>query len=488
MSILNKSMVVSREQAVVEIMAFYDRVHASRSDKHRPLRVVMPAAVSQSEAAIVAAIEWACTEGACGHAKLGLPCKNIRLLLMHLTKTYDIPDGKKVNFQNPFLSLHDRDMYLGSEPGVPPVLSAMECSFREVGARYARLRPHAIVTQATARVKYVNDEPCVSLGGSADYVLKLIRETAAMLFVQRNDNQPWINGNEIPLARIDGQVRHDSALYQAPAPPKRSKQNDAVNEMIALNVVKTLIEVNKEKGGKGLVLQLGVGALPNLILEMILKTAPKGLIRGIRSEVIINAMRFLPSGIPITGTLLLGDQELVNWADDNPFVSLIGVEETNSPILAEQHDVVSINQVMAVTPRGGCTANVGRRYSGVGGGADFGNWPGITRIVVLAAAAYDRDGKPKRNNIAVWPGRGDIVSVVDAFMPDYIITNLGVFCTQPGVDDEWEFYGTEEEVAEGLITIAEPCFEDTIREVIETGKLSPESRTIPPVNARVLVA
>lgn len=422
-----------------DLIAFLDKLHAARDDKETPLRVVVPAAGSQPDLTrmIVYANRWG----------------GLHILGMHYTRDYSemalawLERGVDVRFFSPFMSHGDRAMKKAG------VLDVFDRPFGRVGMHYAAMKPHAIITETTLPLEsVVTGAPFrVSMGASADYTLGLIRTTDIPLLILPNGSQPWLKGNEFPLSRvagIDWSIPIDGRpVYSAGGKPAAT---DPVTTAIADNVLEIMAGFPY-----GLPYQFGVGEIPNSIIAR----APEGKIGSFSTEVLTAAMRGF-FGM-MTGTLVLGDADLLEWVDGNPSAFLREVEYTNheAPSLM---DVVSVNQAMAITLDGAPIVGVGKWYSGVGGSADFATNPTGTRILVLRAT-HKGESTILLNSDHRWRQ----FSAAAAHHPDYVVTEYGWRNLNPHrrADGTW-FYGTSREIAEALTEIAAPEHRDGLRKAI----------------------
>lgn len=437
---------------VTELIQFLDVIHEQRSDTHAPLRIVVPAAASQPELAITAIIHYA------------RRWNGVRFLGMHYTRSYELENDDPVRFTSPYFSGPDRVMYFDRRPGHQPHLDVIDTSFGRVGRLYEKMHPHAIITQATVKTKVLGDVEYVSMGGSADYTHRFITETDIPLLVLHNANQPWLNGNLIPMGRITARTRFDSHVHGIPAASK-DEHTTALFEQIAEYVINVMRKLKEERGEK-LTVQMGVGVLPNFITGM---AAGEDLIGRVWSEVIINAMMALDC--ELAGTLVLGDDELYEWVNDNPKVQLLSVEKTNNQGIVNALELVSIIQAMQVTLGGGTIVGKGKRHSGPGGAPDFGRSDEAERFIVMPSARYDREGNPLSSNIVLGANPLDHQVLLPMDRPNYVATEHGVANLLPHVrEDGTVFTATAEEVALELIRVAHPAFREELwRQAFEAG-------------------
>lgn len=134
----------------------------------------------------------------------------------------------------------------------------------------------------------------------------------------------------------------------------------------------------------GSVIQLGIGAMPNLVGKMLAESDVKDL--GMHTEMLCDAYLDMYKAGKLTNrnksidwgkgvwSFGLGSKELYDWVDHNPGLASYPVEYTNSPWVMAQHDrLIAINGCIEVDLYGQVSAeSVGSRHiSGTGGQLDF---------------------------------------------------------------------------------------------------------------------
>ena len=184
---------------------------------------------------------------------------------------------------------------------------------------------------------------------------------------------------------------------------------------------------------------------------------------GVHSEILTSAMVDLYKRGVITGkhktlqpeklvaTGMFVDPEDYAFMDENPVVELRDAFYTNNPtVIAQQKNMVAINNALAVDLTGQVTAEAfgTQMYSGVAGQLDFvlGAYlsPGGRSITVLP---YTARGGTISRIVSMFP-EGQIVSLPRTYI-DYIVTEYGIASLSGR---------TERQRAEALIAIAHPDF------------------------------
>ncbi|MBV7441765.1 4-hydroxybutyrate CoA-transferase [Weeksellaceae bacterium TAE3-ERU29] len=208
-----------------------------------------------------------------------------------------------------------------------------------------------------------------SIGVSVD-LSKAAMESAKIIIAQVNPNVPRVFGEGyIHINQIDYAVEHTSSLAEVPSPAP-SENDITIGKHIA-----NLIE-------DGSNLQIGIGALPNVVLHNLNNHKNLGIHTEIFSDGILPLVK---SGVingknknidkeKIVGTFLFGTKDLYDFVDDNPSVLLKPSSYTNNPcIIGQNEKAVAINSAIEIDLTGQiCAESIGNyQFSGVGGQLDF---------------------------------------------------------------------------------------------------------------------
>ena len=209
----------------------------------------------------------------------------------------------------------------------------------------------------------------VSLGVSVDVSLAAL-QSAKIVIAQVNAAMPRTRGDGvIHLSSIDFLVEHDEPLPMAPYPAPNPTEL-AVGAHLAALIP------------DGATLQLGIGALPNAVLQCLgqhkdlgvhTEMFSDGLIPLLQSGVVNNSRKTLLPGVTVS-SFLFGSQGLYDFVDDNPAIVMKEMSWVNDPDhIAQNPQVVAINSAIEIDLTGQvCADSIGQRlYSGVGGQADF---------------------------------------------------------------------------------------------------------------------
>jgi len=305
-----------------------------------------------------------------------------------------------------------------------------------------------------------------SLGPSVD-VTRAAVDHAHSIIALVNPQMPRAHGDTfVPLARITRAVQWDAPLYTvAPTEP------NAVHRRIGQKVAE-LIE-------DGATLQLGIGAIPDAVLQALTdrrdlgihsEMFADGVLDLVERGVITGARKSLNRG-KIVASFVIGSQRVLDFIHDNPAVELRPSDYTNDPQIIRQFSgMVAINSALQVDLTGQiCAESVGPlMYSGVGGQLDFltgaARAPRGKPIVALPATARPRHlpDPPAPGDLA--PSNGCISRIVPSLAPGAAVTttraHVHYVATEYGVA---YLHGADlAERARRLIAIAAPEFREPL--------------------------
>ncbi len=283
---------------------------------------------------------------------------------------------------------HDHSFFIGSNVReavqnnradyIPVLLSELGSIFRE------RVIPLDVALISVSRP---NAHGYVSLGVSVDVSLAAL-QSARIVIAQVNDCLPYTNGDGvIHRNELDFLVE-----YAEPLPittyPTASPAELAVGAQVAALVP------------DGATLQLGIGALPNAVLQCLhhhrhlgvhTEMFSDGLIPLLESGAVDNSCKAVLPGCTVS-SFLFGSQRLYDFVNHNASVVMKEMNWVNDPQrIALNPKVVAINSAIEIDLTGQvCADSIGQRmYSGVGGQADFilgaAHSPGGFPIIAMTA-------------------------------------------------------------------------------------------------------
>jgi acyl-CoA hydrolase len=257
----------------------------------------------------------------------------------------------------------------------------------------------------------------VSLGTEVNILpaaIETVRARGGIVIAQANKNMPYTYGdaqiyeNEIDfLVEIDEPLTEHHPLHLTP---------------IARAIGEKIAELVKDQS----TLQMGIGAVPDAVLEL-LKTR-KGL--RIWTEMFsdgvldLHKAGALDSEVPITASFIFGSKELYDWLNLNRRVQMLRTEKTNDPSqIAKQARMTSVNAALQVDLYDQANASRvrGQIYSGFGGSTDF-----------IVGALHSRGGQSFMA-LPSWHGKpnsSNIVPLIDealtSFQHSYVVTEQGI--------------------------------------------------------------
>ncbi len=306
-----------------------------------------------------------------------------------------------------------------------------------------------------------------SLGSSVD-VTRAAVDHAGLVIGLVNPHVPRTHGDSfLPVSRLDYAVRWEAPLYTV-----ERKVPDEVQLQIGRHVA-GLVE-------DGATLQLGIGAIPDAVLQALTDRRDLGVHSEMFSDgvldlvergVITGARKTLDRG-KIVASFVVGSQRLLDFVHDNPMVELHPSDYTNDTRTIRQFEhMVAINSAIQVDLTGQvCAESIGTHlYSGVGGQMDF-----------LRGAALAKDGRPiialpstaraphasgiKASRALLEPVDGLVSRIVPVLTPGAAVTtsraHVHYIATEYGVA---ALHGRDlAERARSLIAIAAPQFREDL--------------------------
>jgi itaconate CoA-transferase len=290
-----------------------------------------------------------------------------------------------------------------------------------------------------------------SFGTGNDYSTKVAR-AAKRLIVEVNENMPRVNGAgaELHVSEVDAIVENNVPLLELPV-----RGPTAEDEVIGRTIASLVPD--------GACLQMGVGALPNLVcaelkarndLGIHTEALNPGLVDLVRAGVVNNRRKTIDRGKTLF-TFAMGQKEMYDFLNDNPAIASAPVDYVNDPrIIAQNDSVVSINATIQIDLTGACNSEhmLGHQYSASGGQLDFvrGAYASKGGKSIIAARSTAAKGKVSR----IVP-RLDGPVTTPRIDTHYIVTEFGVVNLK-GLSST--------ERALKLIELAHPEFRDELTE------------------------
>jgi itaconate CoA-transferase len=209
-----------------------------------------------------------------------------------------------------------------------------------------------------------------SLGTGNDYSSKVAR-AAHHLLVEVNEHMPRVSGPgaHLHVSEVEAIVENHVPLLELPLRTP-APEDITIGRMIA------------EMIPNGACLQMGVGALPNLVCSQLdnrndlgihTEALCPGMVDLIKAGVVTNRRKALNAGKTVF-TFAMGQKAMYDFLDDNPAVESHPVDYVNDPhVIARNDNVVSVNATLQIDLTGACNSEhlLGHQYSASGGQLDF---------------------------------------------------------------------------------------------------------------------
>jgi len=287
--------------------------------------------------------------------------------------------------------------------------------------------------------------------------IKSAAEKSKIIIGQINTEMPRSLGDSfIHINKIDYIVEKNEPIKELPQiDPNTSKEFLEIYDKIGTNIAKLIDD--------GSTLQMGIGAIPDAVMNYLADKKDLGIHTEMFSDGIIDLVeqgiingeqKTLHPGKIIAG-FVLGTRRVYDFIDNNPVIEFHPQEYVNDPfVIAKNRKMVAINSAIEVDLTGQvCSDSMGTRlYSGIGGQVDF-----IRGAVhsdggkgIIALPSITKDGKISRIVPKLRSGAGVVTSRGDVH---YVITEYGVALL---------FGKSIKERARELIKISHPKFRDEL--------------------------
>jgi acyl-CoA hydrolase len=290
----------------------------------------------------------------------------------------------------------------------------------------------------------------VSLGASIDCTLTAARH-ARHIIAEVNPRMPRALGDTfLHISELSATVETCHPLPEMPAPAP-SPEHLLVAEHVAALIP------------DGATLQVGIGGIPNAVLERLRdrrdlgihsEMCPDAVVPLIEAGVITGARKSVHPGKVIAG-FVLGTRRLFDFIDNNPMFEFHPTSYVNDPFLIARNDsMIAINSALQVDLSGQvCADSIGPvPYSGFGGQLDFvrgaGRSKGGKAIIALPSTA--KNGTVSRIVPMLDPGAGVVTTRADVH---YVVTEYGAAYLRGK---------SLRQRAQALIAIAHPCFREAL--------------------------
>jgi butyryl-CoA:acetate CoA-transferase len=311
--------------------------------------------------------------------------------------------------------------------------------------------------------------------GTSNSISMAMCEASKVVIAEVNEAVPQCLGGareSIHISQIDYIVHGDNRpLIQLPETPVSD-----VDRKIAQIVMN---EIHDRA-----CLQLGIGAMPNIVGDLIAKSDLKDL--GIHTEMLVDSFVDMYNNGNITGkyksvdkgkivyTFAMGTKKLYDFLHSNPVCASYPVSYTNDPFRIAQNDnVIAINNAVEIDLYGQvCSESSGvRQISGTGGQFDFifGAYRSAGgKGLICLKSANEVDGRIVSRITPILPPGAAVT--VPRSITNYVVTEYGIAMLKGKTT--WQR-------AEELINIAHPAVRDELVKMAEIQKIWVRSSKIP---------
>ncbi|NLW91825.1 MAG: butyryl-CoA:acetate CoA-transferase [Syntrophomonadaceae bacterium] len=365
------------------------------------------------------------------------------------------PEQKSFQYFSWFFTALDRKM---GEYGLATHLPANyhEANLMATDTSLAHIWPTVWVAQTTPMDK----NGCFNFGLGCSHNRGLAVNSKRLAIVEVNQNMPrCLGGNDeyMHISEIDYIVEgSNTPIFTIPAAGAPTPEETKIAEYIMAEIP------------NGACVQLGIGAMPNLLGNMIADSDLKDL--GVQSEMFCDAYVAMYDKGKITNAkksydtnkstyaFCLGTQDTYDFLDDNPLCGACNVNYTNNPTNIAMHDnVIGINNILEIDLLSQvCSETSGlRQISGTGGQLDFiigaFHSKGGKGFLAFSSTFKDKEGKVhSRVRPMLTPGA---VVTVPRTTVHYLVTEYGI-ANMKGLST----WGR----AEAVIGLAHPDFRDEL--------------------------
>ena len=281
--------------------------------------------------------------------------ESLETYTLHMLNAHgDLPDRPGVTLETAFVGPGMRGK--ANLSYVPSRLSMVPLLY------FGPLQPDVVLLHTT-----VPRDGRVSLGIEVNVLpaaVEAVRSRGGIVVGMMNPRMPYLYGDaEMLTGHFDYLVEVDTPLpaIRASAPDERSRA-------IGGNVAEMIDD--------GACMQLGIGAVPDAVLESLkghreLTVWSEMISDGVHS---LERAGALSKKRPIVSSFIFGSNELYEWIDGNHRIRMLRTEKTNDPALIARHPrMTSVNAALQVDLFGQTNASSirNRIYSGFGGQTDF---------------------------------------------------------------------------------------------------------------------
>lgn len=286
---------------------------------------------------------------------------------------------------------------------------------------------------------------------------KSAAENARYVIAQINPQMPRALGDcFIHINKLSAIVEADVPLFEL---PQFAPNVNTTEYLVAQKIGEYIAELIED----GSTLQMGIGMIPDAVLNFLVNKRDLGIHTEMFSDgvvdlvergIINNEKKTLHRG-KIVASFVLGSKRTYNFLDNNPLCEFHPSDYVNDVfVIAQNEKMVAINSAVEVDLTGQvCSDSIGfRLYSGFGGQLDF--IRGASRSKggkpIIALPSTTSDGKISRICAHLKTGAGVVTTRADVH---YVVTEYGYA----------DLYGKNiRQRAQALINIAHPNFREEL--------------------------
>jgi acyl-CoA hydrolase len=312
------------------------------------------------------------------------------------------------------------------------------------------------VDLAVIKTAPIDEHGFFNFGGAITYQ-KALSERARTVIVETNPNIPYVFGleNAVHITDVDYVIEGDGEPMPELKNPRPAPSDQKVAGLIAAEIE------------DGSCLQIGIGAMPNAVCEMIAKSSLKDL--GIHTEMFVDSLVDLVDAGRVTGAckelnryqiafcFAAGSKRQYDFIDRNPMCFGAPVDYTNLPqnIMRNQKMVAIVNAAEMDLTGQACSESAGiRQISGTGGQLQFIRGAYASRggkAFLCMSSTYERHGQ-RRSRIVSRIADSNIVTTPRTDVM-YVVTEFGVVNLKGK---------SVPERARAMISIAHPDFREQL--------------------------
>lgn len=289
-------------------------------------------------------------------------------------------------------------------------------------------------------------------------------EKAKYVIAQVNQQMPRVLGDSfVHVSQVHAVVEVDDPLLTLP------KETPSEVERKIGKYIADLIE-------DGSTLQLGIGGIPNAVLELLegkrdigihTEMVSDGILEVLEKGIVTGRKKTIHNG-KVIGTFVLGSRKLYDYVNNNPMFEIHPVDYTNDPfVIAKNERMVAINSAIEIDLTGQvCADSIGTyMYSGFGGQVDFIRGAGASKYgkPIIAMGSSAKNDQITKIVPKLKEGSGVVTSRADVH---YVVTEFGVA----------HLYSKNlHQRAQEMIRIAHPNFREQLEKAAWERKILPRS-------------